>query len=76
MSTENLPPGTQLALGTALLEVTEQLHTGCGKFSSRFGADALRLVNTPEGRELRLRGMYAKVVEAGTVSVGDKIRKL
>ena len=76
LSTENLPPGTQLALGTALLEVTEQLHTGCGKFSSRFGADALRLVNTPEGRELRLRGMYAKVVEAGTVSVGDKIRKL
>jgi MOSC domain-containing protein YiiM len=76
LSEENLPPGTRLALGSAMIEVTAEPHTGCVKFSGRFGNDALRFVSTPEGRALRLRGMYAKVVEAGTVSAGDPIRKL
>jgi MOSC domain-containing protein YiiM len=76
LSEENLPPGTRLALGSAQIEVTAEPHTGCVKFSGRFGKDALRFVSTPEGRALRLRGMYAKVVEPGTVRAGDPIRKL
>ena len=76
LSTENLPPGTRLAVGLALIEVTDQLHTGCAKFTARFGRDAIRFVNTGAGRELRLRGMYAKVVEGGVVRPGDAIRKL
>jgi hypothetical protein len=76
LSTSNLPPGTRLSLGTAVIEITPQPHTGCAKFRSRFGADALRFVNSPVGRELRLRGLNAKVVVPGVVHPGDKIRKV
>ena len=76
LSEANLPPGTRLALGTAVIEVTAEPHTGCAKFVARFGADAHRFVNTKQHRHLRLRGLNAKVVEPGTVSAGDAIRKL
>jgi hypothetical protein len=73
LSVENLPAGTRVAIGTAEIEVSEKPHTGCAKFSGRFGTDALRLVSSPEGRALRLRGMNAKVVRGGVVRVGDTI---
>jgi len=73
---ENLPPGSRLALGSAVIEVTDQPHTGCAKFSGRYGSDAIRFVNSRSGRDLRLRGMNAKVVEPGRVRTGDTIRKL
>jgi hypothetical protein len=76
LSPENLPAGTRLAVGTAVLEVTDVPHTGCAKFTERFGSDAIRFVNSPEGRALRLRGMYAKVVEPGTIRAGDPISKI
>jgi hypothetical protein len=72
----NLPPRTRLQVGEAVLEVTEQMHTGCGKFVERFGLDAMKWVNSPEGRELNLRGIYAKVVVAGRVRPGDGITKV
>jgi MOSC domain-containing protein YiiM len=75
LSADNLPPGTQLALGSAVIEVTDQPHTGCAKFSARFGSDALKLVNSPLGRELHLRGVNAKVVQPGVIRVGDTVRK-
>jgi MOSC domain-containing protein YiiM len=76
LSIENLPPGTRLEIGTAVVEVTDELHTGCAKFTERFGSDAIKFVNKPPGRDLRLRGMYARIVEPGTVRPGDAIRKL
>jgi MOSC domain-containing protein YiiM len=76
LSEENLPPGTQLAVGTAVLVVTEQPHTGCKKFMARFGKDALAFVSTPTGKQLKLRGIYTKVVQPGTIRVGDLLRKL
>jgi hypothetical protein len=76
LSEDNLPPGTRLALGSAVIEVTEIPHTGCAKFVERFGRDAMRFVNSPTGRQLRLRGLNARVVEAGSVRPGDEVRKL
>jgi MOSC domain-containing protein YiiM len=76
LSNANLPAGTRLEVGSAVLEVTDELHTGCAKFTDRFGSDAIRFVNKPPGRELRLRGMYARVVQRGIVRPGDTIRKL
>jgi len=75
LRSENLPAGTRLALGSAVIEVTEVPHTGCAKFSGRFGSDAIRFVNSRAGRDLRLRGMNARVVEPGRVRTGDTIRK-
>jgi len=75
LSLENLPPGTQLRLGSAVVEVSSHPHTGCAKFAARFGQEAVRFVNSPAGRALRLRGMNAKVVVPGTVRVGDAVVK-
>ena len=75
LSASNVPPGTRLAFGTAILEATSQPHTGCAKFVQRFGLDAMRLVNSPMGRQLQLRGINAQVVQSGIVRVGDLIRK-
>ncbi|MEO5575349.1 MAG: MOSC domain-containing protein [Gaiellaceae bacterium] len=76
LSAANLPPGTRLVFGSAVIEVTADPHTGCAKFHARFGGDAHRFVNTKTHRHLRLRGLNAKVIEPGTVSTGDAIRKL
>jgi len=76
LSEANLPPGTRLAVGEAVIEVTAEPHTGCGKFVSHFGVDAMKFVNSPTGRELRLRGLNARVVTGGIVRPGDEVRKL
>ena len=76
LSFDNLPAGTRLGLGSAVIEVTPEPHTGCDKFVARFGLDAVKFVNSERGRQLRLRGLNAKVVQPGTVRVGDAIRKL
>jgi MOSC domain-containing protein YiiM len=74
---ESLPAGSRLAIGEdVIVEISEVPHTGCAKFSARFGSDALRFVNSPEGRRLRLRGVNAQVVVPGVVSTGDAIRRL
>jgi hypothetical protein len=76
VSQENLPPGTRLALGSAVIEVTDQPHTGCKKFAARFGLDALKLVNSLVGRQLQLRGVNARVAQPGVIRVGDLVKKL
>lgn len=76
LSADNLPPGTRLALGAVVIEVSAVPHTGCAKFSQRFGSEALRFVNSPVGRSLHLRGINARVVEPGVVRRGDAVRKL
>jgi MOSC domain-containing protein len=76
LSETNIPAGTRLALGTAVIEVSELPHTGCVKFSARFGNAAHRFVNTKEHRHLHLRGINARVIQPGTVRRGDAIRKL
>jgi hypothetical protein len=76
LSLENLPAGTRLAIGAAVIEITDQPHTGCAKFTQRFGLDAMRLANGDVGRQLRLRGLNAKVVTPGTIRAGDVLTKL
>ena len=73
---EALPAGSGIAVGSAVLVVSEQPHTGCAKFSARFGSDALRWINSSDGRELRMRGLNARVVEGGTVRTGDAVRRV
>jgi len=76
LSNENLPPGTRLALGSAMIEVSPLPHTGCQKFASRFGHDAVKFVNSPTGKKLHLRGINARVVQPGMIRVGDVVKKV
>jgi len=76
LSVHNLPPGTLLAVGGAVLRVSEAPHTGCAKFVERFGGEAMRFVNGRIGRELRLRGMNTRVVVPGPVRLGDLATKV
>jgi MOSC domain-containing protein YiiM len=76
LSAEHVPPGTRLRVGSAVIEVSAEPHTGCRKFRDWFGLDALRFISSPVGRELNLRGINAHVVTGGTVRVGDAVSAL
>jgi hypothetical protein len=76
LSSANLPPGTRLGIGEAVIEVTDEPHLGCGKFSARFGVDALKFVNSAVGRELNMRGINTRIVSGGVVRAGDPVVKL
>jgi MOSC domain-containing protein YiiM len=76
LSGANLPPGTRLEIGSAVVEVTDLPHLGCGKFTARFGAEARAFVNSPEGVALNLRGINTRVVQSGTIRPGDAVRKI
>jgi hypothetical protein len=76
LSEANLPAGTKLAIGSAVIEVTAEPHTGCSKFVERFGVDAMKFVNASERKDLHLRGVNARVVQPGAVRIGDRITKL
>ena len=76
MSKANLPPGTRLAVGSAVIEISEEPHTGCAKFADRFGRDALRFVSTQTAMRMRLRGVNTRVVRSGAIRAGDTVTKL
>ena len=75
LSPENIVPGQRLAIGTAVLEITDVPHTGCAKFTERYGRDATRFVNSAEGRAARRRGIYARVAKPGVIAAGDAVSK-
>lgn len=76
LSEENIPAGSRLMLGSAILEVSSLPHNGCKKFSARFGVDALKFISMAENKPLRMRGINAKIIQAGEVKQGDLIRKV
>jgi MOSC domain-containing protein YiiM len=76
LSVSNIPPGTRLAIGSAILEVTAQPHNGCKKFAERFGVQSVEFMSLPEKKQMQLRGINTKVVQPGMVRVGDSVRKI
>lgn len=76
LSIDNLPPGQRIAIGSAVLEITEKPHTGCKKFAGHYGTDALKLIMSKYGRSQRWRGVNARVVQAGAAQTGDAVVKL
>lgn len=76
ISIQNLPAGSRLSIGTAVIEVSSYPHTGCKKFSDRFGPDAILFVNSDHGKANRFRGLNARIIQSGVVKVGDAVLKL
>ncbi len=76
LTDENLPAGTRLAIGSAIIEVTPKPHNGCRKFVERFGLDAMKFVNSTVGKHYHLRGIYSRVVQSGTIRQGDAVKKV
>jgi MOSC domain-containing protein YiiM len=76
LSPANTPPGQRLQIGSAIIEITDTPHNGCASFIERYGRDACVFVNKDEGRSLRLRGIYGRVVQDGRVSLGDTVTKI
>jgi predicted nucleotidyltransferase len=76
LSASNLPPGVRLALGEAVIEITAKPHTGCATFAKHFGSDAVKFLNSPEGKRQNLRGIHAKVIVPGVIRKGDKVKKI
>ena len=76
LSVDNVPPGTRLSVGEAVIQITEPPHTGCKKYAARFGLEVLRFISSPEGKRLQLRGVNARVIRPGAIRVGDVVRKL
>jgi hypothetical protein len=76
LNIDNLPPGSQIAIGSAVIEITAAPHTGCGKFMEWYGPDAVKFVNDYKRKDLRLRGANAKIIQTGSIRVGDESRKL
>lgn len=76
LSPDNLRPGQQISIGSAELEISPVPHTGCASFIRRYGRDACVFVNTGVGRDLKLRGIYARVIKDGRVTLGDRVQKL
>jgi hypothetical protein len=76
LSRENLPAGSRIAVGSAVLEVSPLPHTGCKKFVARFGVEAMEFVNSELGKALCLRGINAKIIRGGTVKIGQTAKKI
>ena len=76
LADKNIPAGTRLSIGDAVIEVTAIPHNGCKKFTERFGIDAVNFVNSPVGKELHLRGVNAKIIKSGKINVGDMVKKI
>ena len=76
LSEDHLPPGTRLQIGALVFEIASEDHAGCSKFAARFGAPALKFVNSPAGASMNLRGIYARIIQGGILRVGDAVRVL
>ncbi|HSM34666.1 MAG TPA: MOSC domain-containing protein [Anaerolineae bacterium] len=76
LSEANMPAGSRVGIGEAVLEIQAEPHTGCLQFRQWWGADALRFISTDRGRQMRMRGANAIVLQSGLVRPGDIARKL
>ena len=72
----NMPVGTRLAIGTAIVEVSDKFNTACVKWRDRYGQDSLHWMNLARNRPYRLRGILCRIVQDGEVKLGDRLAKL
>ncbi len=73
LSHANLPTGTLLKVGTAILCVSDEPNDGCVKWKVRCGKDAYAWVREMPHVPYRLRGLYCSVKQDGVVTLNDRI---
>jgi hypothetical protein len=76
MTQANLPAGTLLQAGTAVLRVSDEPNDGCVKWKARYGAAAMDWIVAPEHAGLRLRGVLCSIEQDGVVAGADRIKVL
>ena len=74
LSHANLPVGTLLQAGTAVLRVSDEPNDGCAKWRVRMGKAAYDWTRSHEA--YRLRGLYCSVQQDGEVTLTDAIIRL
>lgn len=73
LSKENLPVGTRLSIGGAVLEVSDVEHRPCRPFIERFGKTSTKRVARANRLGLRGRGVLCHVRVGGEIALGDAI---
>ncbi|MFT5632095.1 MAG: hypothetical protein ACI9HB_003282 [Gammaproteobacteria bacterium] len=76
LGVENLPNGTRLGIGSAVVEVSDKFNTACIKWQGRYGAESLRWLNLRKNRDYRLRGILCRIVQDGVVRLGDELARV
>lgn len=76
MTSANMPVGTRLQVGSAVIEVSDVFNNGCAKWYAQYGADSVKWINHRPHRPLRLRGILCRVVVDGEIRKSDLIEKL
>lgn len=72
MTEANLPVGTLIGVGSAVLRVSDVPNLGCVKWKVRYGSDALAWVAADPA--LRLRGVLCSVEQDGEVTLNDRLQ--
>jgi len=70
----NLPPGSLLQAGTAVLRVSGYFNEACVKWKTRHGKAATDFITAPGHAPLRLRGIICAVAADGVVVATDHLR--
>lgn len=76
MGVDNLPPGSLIQAGSAVLEVSAIFNTACVKWRNRYGLESFRWINMDDHPRHRLRGILCAVREGGTVTRTDPLKIL
>ncbi|CAN1577166.1 hypothetical protein MCELHM10_04085 [Paracoccaceae bacterium] len=74
LSHANLPAGTLLQAGTAVLRVSDEPNDGCAKWKVRMGKAAYDW--TRAHAAYRLRGLYCSVEQDGEITLEDALLRL
>ncbi|MCV6597893.1 MAG: hypothetical protein OIF40_12535, partial [Mangrovicoccus sp.] len=76
MSEANLPSGSLLQAGSAVLRVSDVFNDACVKWRARYGDASYRWINRADHCPLRLRGLLCSIERPGQIQRSDFLSPL